>query len=55
MNSITDLEKKLENAKLELKFWESSLKNKKNHQYQMSKTLVKSLQNQLTHLVNKKY
>ena len=29
MNSITDLEKKLENAKLELKFWESSLKIKK--------------------------
>jgi hypothetical protein len=30
------------------------LKNRKSHQYQMSRVLVKSLQDQLYHLVNEK-
>lgn len=53
-NRIADIEEQLEKAKLELKFWESSLKNRKSHQYQMSRVLVKSLQDQLNHLVNEK-
>lgn len=54
MNSIEDIEKKLESAKSELQFWGSTEKNRKSHQYQMSQALVKSLQKQLNELIDKK-
>ncbi len=47
MSSIDDVEKQLEKAEQELSFWESSLKNRQTHQYQMAKGLVDSLKKQV--------